>query len=315
MRGPRLLSLVIAAFPLAVMTTAKGAPSRTVTAAAASFATPPELEVCADPNDLPFSNRRREGFENKVIEIVARDLHMRVRYIWWAQRRGFIRKTLNASQCDVWPGIATGIDQAATTHPYYRSTYVFVTRKKSHLDGLTLDDPRLRKATIGVQMIGNDATNTPPAHAIASRGITSNVRGYMVYGDYGRPDPSAAIIEALERGHIDVALVWGPLAGYYAHGSRVPLELEPVTPARDPRWPMSFDISMGVRRNNGVLLDRINTALDHERPVIEAILERYHVPLESLRTWNGTASEEPSAKCSVMDTVSPRDGAGCMSMR
>lgn len=238
------------------------------------------LVVCADPNDLPFSNRARRGFENEVIELVARDLNAQVSYLWWPQRRGYLRKTLNASQCDVWPGTATGVDHAATTRPYYRSTYVFVTRQAANLGHLTLDDARLRRATIGVQMIGNDATNTPPAHAIASRGITANVRGYMVYGDYGRPNPPAAIVEAVEDGKVDVALVWGPLAGYFAHRSHVPLRLEAVTPAGDPRWPMSFDISMAVRRDDRDLLDRINAVLERERPAIEAVLERYHVPLE-----------------------------------
>ena len=240
------------------------------------------LVACSDPNDLPFSNRARQGFENKIIELVGKDLGTEVSYLWWPQRRGYIRKTLNASKCDVWPGIATGVDGAATTRPYYRSTYVFVTREDAHLSQLTLDDPRLRRATIGVQMIGNDAMNTPPAHAIASRGITENVRGYMVYGDYGRPNPPAAIVDAVENRQVDVALVWGPLAGYFAHRSHVPLRLDAVTPAGDPRWPMSFDISMGVRRGDRELLDRIDAILEHEQPAIRAILERYHVPLEPM---------------------------------
>jgi mxaJ protein len=228
---------------------------------------PSRLVVCADPNDLPFSNRARQGFENKIIELMAKDLDAQVSYLWWPQRRGYLRKTLNASQCDVWPGIASGVEQAATTRPYYRSTYVFVSRKAANLADLTLDDPRLQRATIGVQMIGNDAMNTPPAHAIASRGITANVRGYMVYGDYGRPNPPAAIVEAVERRQVDVALVWGPLAGYFAHRSRVPLRLDAVTPAADPRWPMSFDISMAVRRGDRELLNRINAALQRTSKV------------------------------------------------
>jgi mxaJ protein len=238
------------------------------------------LMVCSDPNNLPFSNRERQGFENKVIELVAKDLGAEVTYLWWPQRRGFVRKTLDASKCDVWPGIATGVDTAATTRPYYRSSYVFVTRASSNLQHLTLDDPRLQQARIGVQMIGNDAMNTPPAHAIASRGITANVRGYMIYGDYGRPNPPAAIVDAVAERKVDIALVWGPVAGYFAHRSRVPLRLEPVTPAGDPRWPMSFDISMGVRRSDGQLLDRINAILERDSPAIDAILRRYQVPLE-----------------------------------
>ena len=240
---------------------------------------PRTLVVCADPNNLPFSDRARRGFENKIIELVAKDLGAKVSYVWWAQRRGYVRNTLNDSKCDVWPGIATGVAAAATTRPYYRSTYVFVTRADANLAHLTLDDPRLRSAQIGVQMIGNDAMNTPPAHAIASRGIIDNVRGYMVYGDYNRANPSSAIIDAVTRRQIAVGLVWGPLAGYFAHASRIPLRIEAVTPAGDPRWPMTFDISVGVRRSDGELIERINSILDRERPEIDAVLNSYHVPL------------------------------------
>jgi mxaJ protein len=249
-----------------------------LSAASAAADLPRRLFVCADPNNLPFSNQARQGFENKVIELVAKDLGRQVSYVWWAQRRGYVRNTLNDSKCDVWPGMATGVDVAATSLPYYRSTYVFVTRADANLADLTLDDPRLKKIQIGVQMIGNDSMNTPPAHAIASRGIVDNVRGFMVYGDYGRSNPPAAIINAVEHRQIDVALVWGPLAGFFAHRSAIPLRVQAVTPAADPRWPMTFDISMGVRRNNRDLLARIDASLDRERPKIDAILEAYHVP-------------------------------------
>lgn len=250
-----------------------------LSAASAEAAGAQTLFVCADPNNFPFSDHARQGFENKIVELVAKDLGAKVSYVWWAQRRGYIRKTLNDSRCDVWPGMATGLDGAATTRPYYRSTYVFVTRADAHLAHLTLDDPRLRSAAIGVQMIGNDATNTPPAHAIASRGIIDNVRGYMVYGD-NRANPSSAIIDAVARRQIAVGLVWGPLAGYFVHVSKTPLRIEAVTPAADPRWPMTFDISMGVRRNNQDLIERINSILDRERSQIDVILNSYHVPLD-----------------------------------
>ena len=251
-----------------------------LSAASAAADLPRPLFVCADPNNLPLSNRAGQGFENKIIVLMAKDLGMQVSYIWWAQRRGYVRNTLNDSKCDVWPGMATGVDVATTSRPYYRSTYVFVTRADADLAHLTLDDPRLKQTQIGVQMIGNDSMNTPPAHAIASRGIIDNVHGYMVYGDYARSNPPAAIIKAVEQGRIDVALVWGPLAGYFAHRSAIPLRVEAVTPASDPRWPMAFDISMGVKQNNRALLDRINASLDREQPKIDAILDSYHVPLD-----------------------------------
>jgi mxaJ protein len=131
-----------------------------------------ELRVCADPNNLPFSNDKGEGFENKIVELIARDLGATVVYTWWAQRRGFVRNTLRAQECDLWPGIASGIEMVVATRPYYRSTYVFVTRSDRHLDISSFDDPRLRTLTIGVQMVGN-AMNTPPAHALARRGTAT----------------------------------------------------------------------------------------------------------------------------------------------
>jgi mxaJ protein len=157
---------------------------------------------------------------------------------------------------------------------------MFVTRASDKLGGLTLDDPRLKRLKIGVQMIGNDATNTPPAHALARRGIIGNVRGYMLYGDYRRPNPPAAIMEAVEHGDVDVALVWGPLAGYFAAKSRVPLRLEPVTPwLADMQWPMQFDISVGVQKNNQDLLKRVDEILGRRSGDIGKLLAAYHVPV------------------------------------
>ena len=238
------------------------------------------LTACADPNNLPFSNRAGQGFENKLAEIIATDLHAKLDYVWWAQRRGYVRNTLNEKKCDFWPGIGSNVEMVATTRPYYRSTYEFVTRAGDELRGLTLDDPRLKHLRIGVQMIGNDATNTPPAHALASRGIIGNIRGYMLYGDYSKPNPPAEIVRAVERGDIDVALVWGPLAGYFAAESKVPLRLEPVTPwLADEQWPMQFDISVGVQKDDQKLLKEIDRVLVRRSGEIRKLLKAYHVPV------------------------------------
>ena len=213
------------------------------------------LTACADPNNLPFSNRAGQGFENKLAQLIAADLHARLDYVWWAQRRGYVRNTLSERKCDLWPGIGSNVETVATSRPYYRSTYLFVTRADKPLGGLTLDDPRLKKLRIGVQMVGDDASNTPPAHALASRGIVGNVRGFMLYGDYAKSNPPAEIVRAVERGDVDVAMVWGPLAGYFAARSPVALRLEPVTPwLADMQWPMQFDISVGVQKDDQKLL-------------------------------------------------------------
>jgi len=239
-----------------------------------------KLTACADPNNLPFSNKAGQGFENKLAEMIASDLHAKLDYVWWAQRRGYVRNTLNERKCDFWPGIASNVEMVATSRPYYRSTYMFVSRASENLKGLTLDDPRLKTLKIGVQMVGNDATNTPPAHALASRGIVGNVRGYMLYGNYSKPNPPAEIVRAVERGDVDVALVWGPLAGYFAAKSPVPLRLEPVIPwMADMQWPMQFDISVGVQSGNDKLLKEIDQILDRRSGDIRKLLAAYHVPV------------------------------------
>jgi quinoprotein dehydrogenase-associated probable ABC transporter substrate-binding protein len=237
------------------------------------------LRVCADPNNLPFTNQKQEGFENKLADLVARDLHATVRYTWWPQRRGFIRNTLKAGQCDVVTAIPSSFEMALATRPYYRSTYVFVYRKDWGIDVRSFDDPALKKLRIGVQMIGDDGTNSPPAHALASRGIIDNVTGYSVYGDYSQPNPPARIVEAVAKGEVDVAVVWGPLAGYFAPRQRVPLELVPVSPQIDmPFLPFVFDISMGVRRGDKKLQAELDQVLERRRPEIDALLDRYGVP-------------------------------------
>ena len=238
------------------------------------------LVVCADPNDLPFSNRAGQGFENQLARLLAHAMHAPLQYVWWAQRRGYVRSTLNESKCRLWPGVATDTDTVTTTRAYYRSTYEFVTRRDRDLIGLTLDDPRLESLSLGVQMIGNNATNTPPAHALARRGITEHVRGYMLYGQYDQPNPVARIIEAVEHGEIDVALVWGPVAGYFARRASVPLRLEPITPRLDgPGLPMTYAISVGVRQGDLALRDRINEILEREKPRIDRLLHAYGIPL------------------------------------
>ena len=238
------------------------------------------LTACADPNNLPFSNRAGQGFENQLAELIASDLHVNLDYVWWAQRRGYVRNTLGEAKCDFWPGIGSNVEMVATTRPYYRSSYMFVTRASDRLAGLTLDDPRLKKLKIGVQMVGDDASNSPPAHALANRGILGNVRGYMLYGDYRRPNPPSEIMQAVERGDVDVALVWGPLAGYFAARSPVPLRVEPVTPwLADMQWPMQFDISVGVQKDNQKLLKEIDQVLDQRAGDIRKLLAQYHVPV------------------------------------
>ncbi|PYP53140.1 MAG: quinoprotein dehydrogenase-associated putative ABC transporter substrate-binding protein [Gemmatimonadetes bacterium] len=223
------------------------------------------LRVCADPNNLPFSNERRQGFENRIAELLARDLHAKLEYTWWAQRRGFVRNTLKAHSCDVIMGVPTGLGMVLPSSPYYRSTYVFVTRRDGHINPRSFDDPVLRRVRVGVQLIGDDGANTPPAHALSNRGIIYNVKGYAVYG--------------IARGDIDVAVAWGPMAGYWAKRSRVPLKLVPVQPQIDlPILPFVFDIGLGVRHGESAFRASLDSVLVRRRPEIQRILDEYGVP-------------------------------------
>ena len=237
------------------------------------------LRVCADPNNLPFSNQRGEGFENKLAELLARDLNERVEYTWWAQRRGFFRNTLRAGTCDIVIGVPAAFEMALTTRPYYRSTYVFLSRKDHHLKISSLDDPKLKQLKIGVQIIGDDFSNAPPAHALSRRNIVGNVKGFTVYGDYSQPNPPARIVDAVVKNDVDVAIVWGPLAGYFAKQSHVPLDVVPVSPQIDqPFLPFVFDISMGVRRDDPQFKEQVDQLLEQRRSEIDLLLQEYGVP-------------------------------------
>ena len=239
-----------------------------------------ELRVCADPNNLPFSNEAGEGFENRIMQVLARDLGATVRYVWWAQRRGALRNTLNAGVCDIVPGIADGIETVTTTRPYYRSSYVFVVPAESSLANLySLDDHRLANATIGVQLIGDDGANAPPAHALTRRGLISNVRGFMVYGDYASGTPQAPVIDAVASHAIDIAIVWGPVAGYFARDKPEKLQLTAVSPELDGgQFPMSYAISIGVRKDDLTLRQQLDAALERNRRSVEQVLDEFHVP-------------------------------------
>jgi len=239
----------------------------------------PALRVCADPNNLPFSNDRREGFENRLAEMMAADVGARLEYTWWAQRRGFVRNTLREGTCDVIMGVPSSFELAQTSRPYYRSSYVFVSREDRSLDLSSFDDPRLRTLKVGVQMVGDDFANSPPAHALSARGVVSNVIGYSVLDDYSKPNPPARVMAAVAAGEVDTAIVWGPLAGYFASREPVPLKITAVTPEIDPPFlPFVFDISMGVRRGDTERLAMIEDFITRRRTEIDRVLEDYGVP-------------------------------------
>ena len=242
-----------------------------------SFAQQP-LRVCADPNNLPFSNEKLQGFENRLASLVARELGRTVQYTWWAQRRGFVRSTLKEKQCDVIMGVPAHMDMVLTTEPYYRSTYVFVARRDRGLTIGSFDDPALRNLKIGVQLIGDDYANTPPAHALANRGLVSRIVGFPVYGDYTQPNPPARIVDAVARGDVDVAVVWGPLAGYFATREKAPLTLTPVSPAKEGVLPFTFAMAMGVRKGDTTFKRQLDAVIARRRASIDSLLDAFGVP-------------------------------------
>lgn len=237
------------------------------------------LRVCADPNNLPFSDQSGLGFENQLAQLLAAELGARLEYTWWPQRRGFFRETVGARRCDVVMGVPTGFERVLTTRPYYRSAYVFVTRVERNLDVRSLDDPRLRALRIGVQLVDDDGANSPSARALVHRGLANAVTGFTVSGDSAEPSPASSIVRAVAQGDLDVGLVWGPLAGSAAADAGLTLAV--IEPAPSDRF-FVFDISVGVRKGEAALLVELQRALDRRHREVERILRAYGVPLMGL---------------------------------
>lgn len=242
-----------------------------------------ELRVCADPNNMPYSNAQQQGFENALAKLAAEDLGMTLQYVWEPQRSKFFRKTLNAHRCDVVMEVPPGLEAVAVTHPYYRSTYVFVTRQDKKLDLRSLEDPRLKGLRIGVHIVGDDLV--PPARALVDEGIVRNLIGFSIFGKLDTVDPPAMLIRAVEDEKVDVAASWGPLAGYFAKQSPVPLRVEPIcTDSPNRSTPMVFSIAMGVRQGDTAMLEKLNQFIAQRKGDIDRLLASYGVPLTNADT-------------------------------
>jgi quinoprotein dehydrogenase-associated probable ABC transporter substrate-binding protein len=250
---------------------------------------PRELRVCADPDNLPYSQRDESGFENRIARLVADDMGATLSYFWQEQRRGFVRKTMGAGLCDLFIGVPAAFDKVLRTRPYYRSTYVAVYR--SGAPAFTGFDPgRLRKRRIGVQLIGNDLAASPPGAALVRAGAIDNVTGFTIYGD----GPAARrMIDAVAAGRIDLALVWGPQAGYFAHRAPVPMQVVPAAAPPGLAQPFEFSIAMGVRKDDAALRDRLDEIIERRRAEIDAILASYFVPRVDLKRPAAAAGAQP----------------------
>jgi quinoprotein dehydrogenase-associated probable ABC transporter substrate-binding protein len=190
------------------------------------------IRVCADPDNLPASNQKGEGYENKLAELLARTWGGTLEYAWWPVRRGFFSRALNGRYCDVAITAPAGLDMAGVTAPYYKSSYVIVYRKDSGLALRSLADTTFRHLKIGVHLLNSDAENTPPAMAMSRYGSVGNLVGFSTFfSDAGeRPED---IFQAVLDGRIDVAIVWGPRAGYFVKKLNAGLVIQPV---RKTRW-------------------------------------------------------------------------------
>jgi quinoprotein dehydrogenase-associated probable ABC transporter substrate-binding protein len=234
------------------------------------------LKVCADPDALPASSQKGDGYEIKIAQLIGEAWGWQVKYAWWPVRRGFFSRALNGRYCDVAITAPTGLDMAGVTRPYFRSSYQIVTRKDRNLKLASLADSAFKHLRIGVHILNSDAENTPPAMALSKYGVVGNLVGFTTfYSDIERPE---AIFRALETDSIDVAIVWGPIAGYWVKHARVPLEMRPVAETEVDGIPFAYSMGMGVRRRDRAFRDSLQTVLDSRREAIQRILDEYGVP-------------------------------------
>lgn len=258
------------------------------------------LRVCADPSALPFSNEAGEGFENKIAELMAQKLGVPLTYTWYPQSMGFVRNTLRANRCDLMMGVVAADELVQNSNPYYRSAYVLV-----HRDGEAdrfgdLDSPLMRTARIGV------VAGTPVNDLLVRKGLIGQARPYHLMVDTRVENPPKTMIEDLARGDIDVALLWGPIAGYYAKRQEKPLVVVPL--ASDPRagLRMDFRISMGMRPNEPIWKHKVNGLIRELQPQIQAILLDYGVPLlDEQGRLIGIGAEQPDEPAAVARSTVP----------
>ncbi len=269
---------------------ARGAIAALVLVATAQAAEPPQaqqvLRVCQDPNNLPFSNRALQGFENKIAALLAADLGWKIEYTWYPQQMGFIRNTLRAKnpdsdtfKCDLVTGVASGFDMGATTKPYYRSTYAMAYVKGNGLDGVHAPEDLLKlspahRAKLRLGVFGR----SPVADWLLDNGLIKQMVSYQPQSGDADHYPGEMVEKDLAKGVIDVAFIWGPIAGYFARQSKaVPMAAIPLLP--HPGVQFEFDIAMAVRFGEAAYKQRIDEALERNHTKINAILTEYGVPL------------------------------------
>ena len=234
---------------------------------------PKVFSVCADPHNMPFSTDKGEGFENKLAELFANKLGKGIAYAWYPQATGFVRNTLAAHRCDVIMGAPQGDDMVQVTNPYYRTAYALVFKQGRGLEGVdTLEDTRLKGKRIGI------VAGTPPGNNMATNGLMANAKPYPLVVDTRVDSSAEAMMRDLVAGDIDVGVLWGPMAGYYAQQARSPMTVVPlVKETTGPR--LAYRIAMGVRFADQDWKRLLNRMIADNQPAINKLLLSYGVPL------------------------------------
>ncbi|HEX3439426.1 MAG TPA: substrate-binding domain-containing protein [Pseudolabrys sp.] len=234
---------------------------------------PKVLRVCADPHNMPYSNTELEGFENKLADLIAKQLGKGISYTWYPNAPGFVRQTLALYKCDIIMGMPQGDDIVQVTNPYYRTAYALVYKAGNGLDGVdTLTDPRLKDKHIGI------VAGTPPATNMVLDGLMANAKPYPLVVDTRFDSSAVAMVKDIADGNIDAGVLWGPLAGYHAKHAGAPVTIVPLLKETNgPR--LSYRIGMGVRYSDQDWKRDLNRLIREQQPVIDALLQSYGVPL------------------------------------
>jgi quinoprotein dehydrogenase-associated probable ABC transporter substrate-binding protein len=232
-----------------------------------------QLRVCADPANLPFSNTKEEGFENKIADLIGKELGIPVTYMWYPQATGFVRNTLMAGKCDIITGFAQGDELVQNTNAYYRSAWSIVFKPGKGLDGLVnLNDERLKDKRIGL------IANAPPGNVMADNGLMGKARPYHLMVDRRYESPSEQMVKDLVAGEIDAGILWGPIAGFYAKRIDPSLVILPlVKETKGPR--QAYRITFGVRQRDQEWKRKLNGLIEKNQSKINEILLSYGVPL------------------------------------
>jgi len=234
------------------------------------------LRVCATPANLPYSNEKGEGFENKIAQIVAEELKRKsVDYTWFPQGTGFVRKTLTEKRCDLIMGTVQADEFTLNTNPYYRTTYALVTKNGSGLEGITsILDPKLKGKKVGIQ------AGAPAADYVAKAGLMQDAKSYLFIVDTRYQNPMQDMVNDVRSGEIDVGILWGPHAGWYAKHGGEELHISPMLEAKQPGLPgLEYRITMGVRANETAWKHEINNVIAKRQGDIDKVLLEYGVPL------------------------------------